>query len=381
MFKVEAVVVGAGVVGLAIARALARRGVEVLVLEQEAGIGQATSSRNSEVIHAGLYYPPGSLKARLCVAGRRALYQYCAARQIPHQRCGKLIVATTSSEDATLDVIMQRAQANGVEEMERIGAARLKELEPHLHGSSALLSGTTGIIDSHALMLAYQGDAEAAGATVSLRTPVVEASIAGSRIQLRTGGAEPAELDAGLVVNAAGLGAWDVSARLRGLDAKTIPPRYLAKGNYFNLSGRAPFRHLIYPVPEHGGLGTHLTFDLGGQARFGPDVEWVDRLDYNVDPERARVFYASIRRYWPELPDDSLLPAYAGIRPKTVGKDQGLLEDFVIQGPEATGHRGYVALYGIESPGLTSSLAIGEHVADLALGGAGQISSACSPTA
>jgi L-2-hydroxyglutarate oxidase LhgO len=366
MFKVEAVIVGAGVIGLAIARALALRGVEVLVLEKEERIGQGGSSRNSEVIHAGLYYPPGSLKARLCVAGRRALYRYCEERGVPHKRCGKLVVATSSSDDAALDDLMQRSAANGVEEIERIGAARLAQIEPHVWGSSALLSGSTGIIDSHALMLAYQGDAESQGATVSLRTPLVEAAITGATIELRTGGLEPAEIETGLLINAAGLWAWDVSTRFRGLDAATIPPRYLAKGSYFALNGRAPFRHLIYPVPELGGLGVHLTFDLGGQARFGPDVEWIDHIDYAVDPARGQAFYAAIRRYWPELPDEALVPAYAGIRPKTSGPGQER-GDFVIQGPETTGLRGYIALYGIESPGLTASLAIGEDVAELAL--------------
>jgi L-2-hydroxyglutarate oxidase LhgO len=366
MFRVEAVVVGAGVIGLAIARALARRGVEVIVLEKEDGVGHGTSSRNSEVIHAGLYYKTGSLKARLCVEGRRALYQYCAERQIPHRRCGKLIVATSAGEDVYLDALKKKAEANGVEEVERIGKARLKELEPHLRGTSALISPTTGIIDSHALMVSYQGDAEAEGATFSFRTQVLEAAIAGDTIQFRTGGIEAAELEADLVVNAAGLDAWDFSSRLSGLDAKTIPPKYLAKGSYFTLMGRAPFRHLIYPVPEPGGLGVHLTFDLGGQARFGPDVEWIDRIDYDLDPERCRSFYAAIRRYWPELADDTLVPAYAGIRPKTTSQDQEP-GDFVIQGPVDTGHRGYIALYGIESPGLTASLAIGERVVDLAL--------------
>jgi L-2-hydroxyglutarate oxidase LhgO len=367
MFKVEAVVVGAGVVGLAIARALALRGVEVLVLEKESGIGRGTSSRSSEVIHAGLYYKPGSLKARLCVEGRRALYQYCTERGVPHRRCGKLVVATTPAEDAALDALRERGKANDVEDLAQVGVARLKELEPHVSAASALLSGTTGIVDSHALMLAYQGDAEAAGAIVSLRAPVLDGTMVGPRIQLRIGGAETAEIEADLVVNAANLDAWNFSSRLDGLDQTTIPPRYLAKGNYFTLSGRAPFRHLVYPIPEPGGLGIHLTFDLGGQARFGPDVEWVDAIDYDVSPARGQAFYAAIRRYWRDLPDDALLPAYAGIRPKTVGPNQEP-GDFVIQGPAATGHRGYVALYGIESPGLTASLAIGDYVAALALG-------------
>jgi L-2-hydroxyglutarate oxidase LhgO len=366
MFKIESVVVGAGVIGLSIARSLAARGLEVLVLEQEAGVGQGVSSRNSEVIHAGLYYEPESLKARLCVEGRRALYPYCADRGVPHRKCGKLVVAATSEEEAKLSRIAARAAANGVEEIEIVGAARLKALEPHIRGTSALVSGTTGIVDGHALMLAYQGDAEAAGATVQLRTPLTDGRLDGSSITLRTGGAEPAEIETTLLVNAAGLQAWDVSSRLQGLDPATIPPRHLAKGSYFSLSGHAPFSHLIYPVPMAGGLGIHLTFDLGGAARFGPDVEWVNRIDYGVDPNRAASFYEAIRRYWPALPDGALVPDYSGIRPRVrgPGEDPG---DFVIQGPEATGHRGYVALYGIDSPGLTASLAIGDYVADLAL--------------
>jgi L-2-hydroxyglutarate oxidase LhgO len=367
MFKIEAVVVGAGVIGLSIARTLAARGLEVIVLDKEPGIGQGISSRNSEVIHAGLYYAPGSLKARLCVEGRRALYQYCAERGVPHCRCGKLVVATTSEEDAALGAIRQRAEANGVEDIALIGAARLHEIEPHVLGTSALFSGTTGIIDGNALMLAYQGDAEAAGAAVSLRTPLVEAEIASGSMFLRTGGEDPAEIETSLLVNAAGLQAWDVSSRVQGLDPATIPSRYLAKGSYFTASQRAPFTHLIYPVPEPGGLGVHLTLDLGGQARFGPDVEWVDHLDYAVDPERADAFYAAIRRYWTGLADGALVPDYAGIRPKTAGPGEPP-GDFVIQGPAETGHQGYVALYGIESPGLTASLAIGGHVADLAIG-------------
>ena len=364
MFKVEAVVVGAGVVGLAIARALAIRGVQVLLLEKEGVIGSGTSSRNSEVIHAGLYYKPGSLKSRLCVRGRDMLYRYCSERGIPHRQCGKLIVATDSGEEAYLDHLSQRAVGNGVDDIELISAGRLSSLEPQIRGTAALLSPSSGIVDSAALMSCYQADAEAAGATVVLHTPVLEATIAGNTIQLKTGGSEAAELEADLVVNAAGLDAWDFSAGVAGLAGETIPPKFLAKGNYFSLAGnRVTFHHLVYPVPELGGLGIHLTLDLGGQARFGPDVEWVDRIDYSVDPERAREFYAVIRRYWPALSDGALIPAYSGIRPKTTAAEQS---DFVIQGPEHTGHRGYIALYGIESPGLTASIAIGEHVAQLA---------------
>jgi L-2-hydroxyglutarate oxidase LhgO len=363
MFKVEAVVVGAGVIGLAIARALALRGVQVLLLEKESIIGSGTSSRNSEVIHAGLYYEPESLKGLLCVSGRHMLYRYCDERRVPHRQCGKLVVATDSNDDDHLDHLLQRAVRNGVEEIERIGVARLKSLEAHVHGTSALLSPCSGIVDSHALMLSYQADAEAAGATLVFRTPVLAATMVGRTILLSTGGSESTEVEADLVVNAAGLDAWNFSACVIGLDRATIPPKFLAKGNYFTLTGTtASFRHLIYPCPEPGGLGIHLTLDLAGQARFGPDVEWVNRIDYVVDPGRGRRFYAGIRRYWPDLPEGALVPAYSGIRPKTAtGRC-----DFVIQGPQDTGHRGYIALYGIESPGLTASLAIGERVAQLA---------------
>ena len=365
MFKIETVVIGAGVVGLAVARALSFRGREVLLLERESGIGEDTSSRNSEVIHAGLYYPPGSLKARLCVEGRRALYQYCNERGVPHRRCGKLVVATSEDERAALERLFERASANGVEDIALIGAAQLKEMEPALHATDALLSGTTGIVDSHALMLSLQGDAENAGATIQCRAPVVSGALGQSSIRLRTGGDEPAEIETDLLVNAGGLGAWDLSLALEGLTPATIPPRHLAKGSYFALSGRAPFSRLIYPVPIQGGLGIHLTFDLGGQARFGPDVEWVEEIDYQVEPARGDAFYEAIRRYWPGLPDGGLAPAYSGIRPRVAGPGEAPA-DFVIQGPKETGHPGYVALYGIDSPGLTASLAIGEYVANLA---------------
>lgn len=367
IFKVEAVVVGAGVIGLAIARALALRDVQVVLVERETSVGHGTSSRNSEVVHAGIYYEPGSLKARLCVRGRHMLYHYCDKKSIPYRRCGKLIVATHSGEDAYLGQLQQCAKANEVEGIELVNATRLKKLEPHLRGTSALMSACSGIVDSHALMLSYRADAEDAGCTVIFRTPVLEANITGRTIRLWTGGVETAEVETNLLINATGFDAWAFSTRLRGLDPATIPPRYLAKGSYFTLSGvRAPFCHLIYPVPEAGGLGIHLTLNLAGQARFGPDVEWIDHIDYRIDPNRARFFYPAIRRYWPDLPDGCLMPAYTGIRPKTTaaGEKPG---DFIIQGLEETGHPGYIALYGIESPGLTAALAIGEHVADLAL--------------
>ena len=364
MYKVDAVVVGAGIIGLSIARSLAMRGRDVLVLERESGIGQVTSSRNSEVIHAGLYYEPGSLKARLCVEGRGALYRYCTERAIPHRRCGKLVVATARDEDDALEALYMRALANGVEEIELVGASLLRALEPELRGTSALHSATTGIVDAHALMLACQGDAENAGANVLCRTPLIGGTLGESPILLRTGGDDPTVLEARLVVNAAGLGAWDVSGSLKGLDLATIPRRHLAKGNYFSMGGGTPFHRLIYPVPMQGGLGIHLTFDLGGQVRFGPDVEWVNAIDYRVDPARGEVFYDAIRRYWPGLPNGVLTPDYAGIRPRTQGRFEPA-GDFVIQGPRETGHPSYIALYGIDSPGLTAALAIGDYVADI----------------
>jgi len=364
MFKVQAVVVGAGVIGLAVARALALRNVQVVLLEKEGQIGTGTSSRNSEVIHSGIYYEPESFKARLCVQGRRMLYDYCAERGIPHRQCGKLVVATGPGEDDYLQHLLQRAQTNGVEGIELIDATCLKSLEPQIQGSSALLSPCTGIVDSHALMLSYQADFESAGGTTVFRTPVIDATVAAGKIQLNTGGRETAELEADLVVNAAGLDAWALSSSLSGLDPATIPPKYLAKGNYFTLSGaKSPFRHLVYPVPEPGGLGIHLTLDMAGEARFGPDVEWVDQIDYAVDADRGERFYASIRRYWPGLADGALVSAYSGIRPKTAAAGPC---DFAIQSPGQTGVPGYIALYGIESPGLTASLAIGERVTEIA---------------
>jgi L-2-hydroxyglutarate oxidase LhgO len=338
----------------------------VLVLEAADAIGSGTSSRSSEVIHAGLYYASGSLKAELCERGRHALYAYCEARRIPHRRCGKLVAATSAGELPELDALLAQARANGADDVEMIGAPALRSLEPDLRAVAALHSPSTGIVDSHVLMQAFQADAEDAGAKIVLRTKVASGELARGSIVLATQGEEPAEIETQTLVNAAGLTAWDVSSSLRGLDPATIPARHLAKGTYFALSGaRVPFRRLIYPLPEPGGLGVHLTLDLAGQARFGPDVEWVDEIDYAVDPGRGDVFYDDIRKYWPALPDGALQPAYCGIRPKTTGAGEKS-GDFVIQGPEQTGHPGYIALYGIESPGLTSSLAIANHVAALA---------------
>ena len=361
MDKLDCVVVGAGVIGLAVARALALTGREVVVLEAAEAIGTETSSRNSEVIHAGIYYPQGSLKARLCVSGKLALYAYCESRGIPHRRCGKLIVATEPQQLDTLSSIAAKAAANEVGDLERLDRAAVAELEPALRCEGALLSPSTGIIDSHALMLAFQGEAEAAGATVALRSPLLGADIRDQGFLLQVGGSAPCTVLASSLINAAGLHAARVAAGIRGLPAHAVPRCRYAKGNYYTLAGRAPFRHLIYPVPEEAGLGVHLTLDLAGQARFGPDVEWVDEIDYRVDPWRAEMFYGEVRKYWPGLADAALQPAYAGIRPKlqAPGEPAG---DFVIAGPQAHGVPGLVNLYGIESPGLTASLAIAEAV-------------------
>jgi L-2-hydroxyglutarate oxidase LhgO len=365
MDRVECVVIGAGVVGLAIARRLAQDGLEVLVLEATEGIGTVTSSRNSEVIHAGIYYPAGSLMARMCVAGKHALYDYCRDHGIPHRNCGKLIVATTEAETAKLESIKAHAEANGVCDMEILGGAAARALESALNCDAALLSPSTGIIDSHAFMLALRGDSEAAGAVYAFHAPLLRARVIDGGFELDVGGEAPLTLACRLLVNSAGLGATAVARSIDGMPVERIPPAWLAKGNYFSCSARAPFSHLIYPVPEPGGLGVHLTLDLAGQARFGPDVEWVDRIDYAVDPARAEKFYPAIRRYWPDLPDGALMPSYSGIRPKIVPPAVAR-QDFMIQGARDHGVEGLINLFGIESPGLTSSLAIADYVGELA---------------
>ena len=370
MERIDCAVIGAGVIGLAVARALAQAGREVVVLEAEASIGNHTSSRNSEVIHAGIYYEPGSLKARLCVEGKHALYRYCEERGLAHRRCGKLIVATNAAQQAQLDRIRAQAERNGVADLQWLTGAEVLALEPELRVEAALLSPSTGIIDSHAYMLSLQGEAEASGAMLVFKSPVLKGTVVAEGLVVEVGGDSGMEVVAESVVNASGLGAQALSRRIEGLPADSIPPSHFAKGNYFTLNGRTPFRRLVYPVPEQAGLGVHLTLDMDGRARFGPDVEWLEDsawaegIDYRVDPRRGDAFYAAIRDYWPGLKQDALVPAYAGVRPKLQARGEAAC-DFVIQGPREHGVRGLMNLYGIESPGLTASLAIAERVRTL----------------
>jgi L-2-hydroxyglutarate oxidase LhgO len=359
---VDCIVIGAGAVGLATARALALAGREVIVVEAADAIGTETSSRNSEVIHAGIYYPDGSLKARLCRRGRDLLYAYLAERAIPHRRCGKLVVASDESERARLEQVEIRARANDVADIQPIAAEAARAMEPNLACVAALWCPSTGIFDSHAYMLSLQGDAEAAGAMVALRSPVTGGRVVDGAIELAIGGPEPTRLAARTVVDAAGLGAQRVAAGIDGMPEALVPPLYYAKGSYFALAGKPPFGRLIYPVPGEASLGTHYLLDMGGRARFGPDVEWVERIDYAVDPRRADQFYAAIRRFWPDLPDGALTPDYAGVRPKLQAPGEPA-RDFMIQGPETHGIAGLINLFGIESPGLTASLAIAAVVA------------------
>ena len=356
----QILVVGAGVVGLAVARRAAMLGHDVIVAEAGAAIGTGVSSRNSEVIHAGMYYPTGSARARLCAAGRRMLYAFCASHGVPHRNCGKLIAATSEAENEKLAEIKGRAEANGVEGMRLLSAAEAIALEPNLHCTAALFSSSTGIIDSHSYMLALQGDAESCGAMFAFHSPVEEGRVMNDGIDLVVGGAEPMKLRCRLVVNSAGLHAPTLAKKIVGLPSDRVPTAYYAKGNYFTLTGRSPFTRLIYPVPVPGGLGVHITVDMGGQAKFGPDVEWIDGIEYTVDPHRADKFYAAVRRYWPSLKDGALQPGYAGIRPKISGPNEAAA-DFVVQGPATHGVPGLVNMYGIESPGLTASLPLADE--------------------
>jgi len=370
MDRIDTLVIGAGVVGLACARALALAGHEVLIVEREGAIGTGVSSRNSEVIHGGMYYDAGSLKAQLCVRGRHLLYDYLAERGLAHRRCGKLIVATHERETPKLQAILARGQANGVHDLRLVDAAEARSMEPAVACAAALHSPSTGIVDSHALMTALLGDAENAGALLALRSPFAGARRVGGEWIARTGGDDPFELAARWIVNAAGLGAQAAARSIEGIAPAAIPTQRLAKGHYFALAGRAPFSHLIYPTPVDGGLGVHLTLDLGGQAKFGPDVQWLApeaseaTLDYAVDPARQAAFEADIRRYWPGLPAGALQPAYSGVRPKLSGPGEPAA-DFVIAGPRDHGCVGIVQLFGIESPGLTAALAVAERVLEI----------------
>jgi L-2-hydroxyglutarate oxidase LhgO len=361
MHEVDAIVVGAGIIGLAVARALARCGHETLILDAAGAFGTEISSRNSEVVHAGIYYPRGSLKARLCVDGRDLLYRYCESHGVPHRRCGKLIVATSESQLPALDSIRAAASENGVQ-LEQLSAAEARAMEPALRCVGALHSPLTGIIDSHAYLLALLGEAERAGATL-----VCDSRVTGARINSQgvvAVGLANADSDvrARLLINCAGLAAPELAASIDGFPAAHVPRAFFAKGSYFTLAGRSPFARLIYPVPEAGGLGVHVTLDLAGRARFGPDVEWVDRPEYAVDSKRAEGFYSAVRQYWPQLPDGALEPAYAGVRPKLSGPGEPNA-DFRIDGFETHGIESVINLFGIESPGLTASLAIAERVA------------------
>lgn len=363
-FDFDAVVVGAGAVGLATGVALAKRGLGVIVLEKETAIGQGISSRNSEVIHAGLYYPTGSLKARLCVEGRRRLYPFLEAHGVAYARCGKLVVAPEAEDAARLEAICEQAAINGVDDLRRLTGEEVRTLEPELAVVMALHSPSSGVFDSHGYMLALQGELEAHGGLVATRAPFRRARpLEGGGFQIETGGAEPATLSARKLVISAGLGAQAAAASIEGYPAKAIPRLHLGKGVYFRLQGRAPFSRLIYPPPIDGALGTHYRRDLGGQAVFGPDLRYVDVKDYAVEPERAAGFERDIRRYWPGLPHGALAPDYAGLRPKLHGPGEPQ-PDFRLDGPEAHGLLGLLALFGIESPGLTCSLALGEEVAD-----------------
>lgn len=373
---IECIVIGTGVVGLAIARRLALAGREVLVVETDAGIGTGISSRNSEVIHAGLYYPQASLKARLCVAGKERLYAYCQARGIPHRRLGKLLVATHASQLPALRKICAQARSNGVDDLQWLDTEQARQMEPELHCTAAVFSPSTGIVDSHALMLTLQGDAENAGAQFVFRT-----TFSGARIEQEgtfscefSGDSATMSLRCRVLVNAAGLHAPTLARQIQGLNPATIPPEYYCKGNYFTLAGRAPFTHLIYPIPDSAGLGVHLTLDLGGQAKFGPDTEWVQEAVYAIDLQRREYFIRAIRSWWPALPEFLLEPGYAGIRPKIVTAGE-VAADFMIAGPMQHGVPGLISLYGIESPGLTAALSIAD-AALMALSGEPAVASA-----
>ncbi len=370
MERVDCVVVGAGVIGLAIAREMALQGRETILLERENAFGTVSSARNSEVIHAGIYYPKDSLKAKLCVEGNRLLYEYCRDHQVATARYGKLIVASDESQLDDLSAILYKAQNNGVPEIKWISGEEAKLLEPNLRCSAAILSATTGIVDSHSYMLSLLGGFEDAGGMVAYQSPLISATPLGDQArdgyELLIGGADGMQIQTKLLINCAGMSAPAVAQTISGLAKEQIPKAYFAKGNYFSLSGKSPFKHLIYPIPEPGGLGVHLTLDMGGQAKFGPDVEWLDidaeeQIDYTVNPKRGDDFYGAVRRYWPGLKNGSLQPDYSGVRAKIV-PPSAAAGDFCFNSPQDHGLQGLYNLYGFESPGLTSSLAIAKHL-------------------
>jgi len=363
--KIECVVIGAGAVGLAVARALALAGREVLLLEAETHAGTITSSRNSGVIHAGLYYTPGSFKARFCVAGNRAMYAYCEARGVETHNSGKLIIANGDEEEKVLHHLLERAKQNDVEGVRMISSTEAHKLEPQVLCTAALFCATSGIVDQHPFMLALQGDMENAGGTLVCDCRVESLSRTQDGFLVKTAGDSATEIEARFVVNSAGLGAVDLLDHIEGYPKARIPKLHLARGNYFTVAVRSPFQHLVYPVPQPGGLGIHATLDLGKRVRFGPDVEWIDKIDYSVNVSRAPQFYDAIRRYWPHLPDGALMPGYTGIRPKLHGPGEPQ-PDFRIESAADHGVPGLVNLLGIESPGFTSSLAIGDYVASFA---------------
>ncbi len=362
--RVDCAVIGAGVVGLAVARAMAQAGREVVVLEKADMIGTETSSRHSEVIHAGIYYPQNSLKAEFCVAGKKAMYVFCDEHGVDYNNCGKIIVATDEEQLPELEWLKANAAANGVGDLEWMTPEQVTAMEPAVFCVGALWSPSTGILDSHGYMLALQGDAEVAGAMFAFLTPVTGGQVMNDGIRLDCGGDAPMSIVAETVINSGGLWAQEIARTIEGIPAETIPPTYYCKGNYYTLSGRPPFTRPIYPVPERAGLGVHVTVDLGGQVRFGPDVEWIDDIDYDVDPARAEKFYDAVRKYYPDLPDGAIQPGYSGIRPKIQAPDE-VARDFVIQSPDDHGVPGLVNLFGIESPGMTSSLAIADYVRKL----------------
>jgi L-2-hydroxyglutarate oxidase LhgO len=357
----QVLVIGAGVVGLAVGRAAALAGHEVIVAEAASGIGTGVSSRNSEVIHAGLYYPTGSKRAHHCPRGRRMLYEFCASHGVPHRKCGKLVVATNDNEATRLDAIIKQARINGVEGVEMIEGAAARRLEPALACTLAMNSPETGIVDSHRYMLALEGDLEDRGGVVALNTPIERIVQARGGWQVYFGGADPQSITVDAIVNSAGLGAQKLGRATEGYPPERVPPLFLGKGSYFGFAGKPVFSRLIYPVPIPGGLGVHVTLDMAGRMRFGPDVEWVGEENYDVDATRAAAFYARIRDYWPGLPDNALVPDYCGIRPKLTGPKEPAV-DFMIDGPAQHGIPRLVHLFGIESPGLTSALSIAEEV-------------------